>query len=189
MKPIQYTTFAWVLAALCLSPKISPAAEVYLMRGGFDVFSIGMNEMAETLKKEGIDAKAQSFASWKFVADDIIKRSKTKSVSYPIVYLGHSFGADAGPDFANYLGKNGIQVDLVIGFDALSSKTLGPGAKKVINYCTHTGGRYTAGQGFRGKITEVDVTKFGVNHFNIEQADRVQQLALDAVRSQVRKGR
>jgi hypothetical protein len=148
-----------------------------------------MNQMASKLRKEGINAKAASFANWRGIADDILRRSKTKSVSYPIIVLGHSFGGDAGPDFANYLGRNNIPVALVVGLDPLSSKTLHKGAKSVINYRTPGGGRYTAASDFTGRINQVGVSEYGANHFNVEENRSVQNLAMQAVRAEIRKRR
>jgi hypothetical protein len=181
--------FPWAAALALLTPGIASAEEVYLMRGGFDVFSMGINQMASQLRREGINAKAGSFASWKAVADGIIRRSKTKSVSYPIVVIGHSFGADAAPDFANYLGRHGIPVAQVIGFDAVSTKTLRKGANRVTNYRTATGASYLAGPGFTGSINHVSAAKYGVNHFSIEENRQLQALTLQAVRTAVRKNR
>jgi len=177
-----------LLTSLALAGAAS-AEEVYFLRGGFDVFSIGMNQMASQLRKEGVNAKATSFASWRGIADDIVRRSKTKSVSYPIVVLGHSFGGDAAPDFANYLGRHRIPVALVVGLDPLSSKTLHKGAKSVINYRTPTGGRYTAANDFTGRINQVNVAQYGANHFDVEENRAVQNLALQAIRAETRKRR
>lgn len=180
-------------AALCLflaSPGAVRAEEVYFIRGGFDIFSVGMNDMANELKAKGIKASAHSIMAWKGIADDIIKRSKVKKgVSYPIIFLGHSLGADAAPEFANYLGEHGIAVDLVIGFDATGRRVFNKGAKKVINYRSSAMGPYVKGPGFRGTLTEVDVSKYGANHFTIEQVEEVQKLAMTAVLSQLRRRR
>ncbi len=177
-----------VLTAFALAGSAS-AEEVYFLRGGFDIFSTGMNQMASQLRKEGINAKATSFAGWRGLADGIVRRSKNKSVSYPIVVLGHSFGGDAAPDFANYLGRHNIPVALVVGLDPLSSKTLHKGAKSVINYRTPTGGRYTAANDFTGRINQVNASEFGANHFTVEENRSVQNLALQAVRAEIRKRR
>ena len=147
-------------AALCLfltSVGSARAEEVYFIRGGFDIFSVGMNDMANELKAKGIKASSHSIMAWKGIADDIIRRSKIKKgVSYPIIFLGHSLGADAAPEFANYLGENGVAVDLVIGFDATGRRVFGKGAKKVINYRSSAVGPYIKGPGFRGTLTEAN---------------------------------
>lgn len=177
---------ALVVFALLTAP--AAAEEVYFLRGGFDIFSTGMNDMAAQLRREGINAKSASFANWPGLADGIVRRSKSGRVSYPIVILGHSFGGDAAPDFANYLGRHGIPVALVVGFDALSTKSFRAGTKSVVNYRA-AGGRYVAGPGFRGRIKEVKVSSFGANHFNLEKNKKVQELALREVRAVIRKRR
>lgn len=174
-----------ILGTSFFSQEKTVAEEVYFIRGGFDVFSTGMNEMAKTLQAKGINASAHSIVAWKSIANDIIKRSKEKKVSYPIIFLGHSLGADAAPDFANYLGENGISVDLVIGFDATGTRTFRNGAKKVINYKNPIAGDYVKGAGFKGTITQIDVSKYKANHFNIEKVDAIQKLALAAVLSKL----
>jgi len=185
-----FTALCCLVVSAAVSVGNSRAEEVYLIRGGFDIFSVGMNDMANELKAKGIKASAHGIMAWKGIADDIIKRSKVKKgVSYPIVFLGHSLGADAASEFANYLGEHGIAVDLVIGFDATGRRVFTKGAKKVINYHSSAMGPYVKGAGFRGTLTEVDVSKYGVNHFTIDQAKEVQKLAMAAVTSEVKRRR
>lgn len=165
------------------------AEEVYLFRGGFDIFSTGMNQMANELRAKKVKASSQSFMSWQSVANDIVKRSKTKKVSYPIILLGHSFGADAVTEFANFLGQNGISTELVIAFDATGTRTLTKGAKKVINYRSSQIGLFVKGPGFRGSLSHIDVSKYGANHFTIEQVKEVQALAMKEVLAKVGRRR
>lgn len=167
----------------------APAEEVYFVRGGFDIFSLGMNAMARDLQAKGINASAHGSMAWKGIANDIIRRSKEKKVSYPIIFVGHSLGADAAPRFANYLGEHGIPVDLVIGFDATGRRVFTKGAKKVINYRSSAVGPFVKGPGFRGSLSEVDVSKYGVNHLTIEQNEEVQKLAMAAVTATLRRRR
>lgn len=178
-----------VLAASALSVKAVSAEEVYFLRGGFDIFSTGMNEMARELRAKKVNASAHSFMAWQSIANDIVKRSKEKKVSYPIIVLGHSFGADVVADFANFLGQNGVTTELVIGFDATGTRSFGKGVKKVVNYRLPRGGRYVRGEGFRGTISEIDAAKFGVNHFNLEQTEEVQNSALATILSALKRRR
>ncbi len=171
----------FALAFNFAAPRSASGAEVYLFRGGFDIFSTGMNQMASQLRSKKVNASAHSFMAWQSIAKDIVKRAKEKKVSYPIICLGHSFGADAVQEFANYLGQNGITTELVIGFDATGPRTFTKGAKKVVNYRSSHIGPYQKGPGFRGTITHVDVSRFGANHFTIEQVNEVQALAMKEV--------
>lgn len=177
--------------ALFLAFAAGPAAaeEIYFFRGGFDIFSTGMNRMASELREQGLRASSHGFMAWQGIAKDIVQRSKEKKVSYPVVVLGHSFGADAVTEFANYLGRNGVRTELVIGFDATGTRTLTAGAKRVVNYRSSRKGPFVKGPGFRGSITQVDVSRFGANHFTIEQIREVQELAMKEVRSTVKRRR
>src|SRR5690606_1249863 len=134
------------------------------------------------LQDEGINASAHPSGAWRRIANDIIRRSQEKKVSPPVIFLGHSLGANAASQFANHLGEHGIAVDLVIGFDATSQRVFHKGAKKVIHYRSSQMGRYREGPGFRGALTEVDVSKYGANHITVEKNKEVQKLAMAAVR-------
>jgi hypothetical protein len=182
--PIRAPFLPVLVAALAVVfsvPGNSSAEEVYFFRGGFDIFSTGMNEMASTLRQKKVNAVSHSFMSWQSVAKDILERSKEKKVSYPIIILGHSWGADAAVDFANFLGANRVSTDLVIGFDPTGTRIFTKGAKRVINYRCGQTGQYRKGPGFRGSLSQVEAADFGANHFNIEQVDEVQALALKEV--------
>lgn len=181
------TPLSILLSLLVLLPAApAPAEEVYFFRGGFDIFSTGMNQMAAELREKGVRASSHSFMAWRSIANDILKRSAEKKVSYPIIVLGHSFGADVVADFANYLGGHGIPTELVIGFDPNGTRAFTKGAKRVVNYRASRIDRYVRGEGFRGTISHVDVSKYGANHFTIEQVREVQELAMKEVLSKAK---
>lgn len=176
-----------LLSLLALLPA-SPAAaeEVYLFRGGFDIFSTGMNQMAAELRAKNVKASSHSFMAWQSIANDIVRRSAEKKVSYPVIVLGHSFGADVVADFANYLGQHGIPTELVIGFDPNGTRVFTSGAKRVVNYRSSRTDRYVKGEGFRGTISQIDAKQYGANHFTIEQVKAVQELAMKEVLSKAK---
>lgn len=163
--------------------------EVYMIRGFLNVFSDGMNQMTKKLKARGIRAKAISNGSWSDVAKDIIRRSKQKKVSYPIVIVGHSLGGVEAVRFANTLGRAGVRTDLLIGLDPGFPKppALTKGALQVINYKIPSGKHYRRGSGFKGKITTVDVSKFGTDHVGIDKNRSVQNLVIGKIRAKVKK--
>ena len=163
--------------------------EVYMIRGFLNVFSDGMNQMTRQLKARGIRAKAISNGDWRNVASDIIKRAKQKKVSYPIVIAGHSLGGVEAPSFANALGAAGVPVALVIGLDPgfSSPPPFRKGARQVVNYKIPSGKNYRRGPGFKGKITTIDVSKFGTDHVGIDKNKRVQALVINRIRKTVKK--
>lgn len=186
---IRNSIFAtiFVSGAMMASPAVSE--EVYMIRGFLDVFSNGMNQMTNRLKARGIRAKAISNGAWRAVAKDIIRRSKQKKVSYPIIIAGHSLGGVEAPDFANTLGKAGVTVALVIGLDPgfRAPNAFGRGVKRVINYKIPSGKNFRAGRGFTGRISTIDVSKYGVDHVGIDKSKKVQNLVIGKIRAQVGK--
>ena len=169
--------------------KQSNAEEVYMIRGFMNVFSEGMNQMTQKLKARGIRARVISNGAWEGIAQDIIKRSKRKKVSYPIVIAGHSLGGVEAPSFANTLGRAGIPVALVIGLDPgfRQPPPFKKGARRVINYKIDSGKHYRRAGGFKGKITTVNVSKYGVDHVGIDKHPKVQKLVINQIRKTVRK--
>jgi len=165
------------------------AEEVYMIRGFLNVFSNGMNQMTRKLKARGIRAKAISNGDWNSIANDIIRRSKQGKVSYPIVIVGHSLGGVEAARFANTLGKAGIKTDLLIGLDPgfPQPPALTRGAVQVVNYKIPSGKNYRKGAGFRGRITTIDVSKYGTDHVGIDKNKSVQDLVIRKIRSKVRK--
>jgi len=165
------------------------AEEVYMIRGFLNVFSDGMNQMTRKLKARGIRAKAISNGDWNSIANDIIRRSKQGKVSYPIVIVGHSLGGVEAARFANTLGKAGVKTDLLIGLDPgfPQPPALTRGAVQVVNYKIPSGKNYRKGAGFRGKITTIDVSKYGTDHVGIDKNKAVQDLVIRKIRAKVRK--
>ena len=188
-KAIRNTFLAMTLSASTFATTPAMSEEVYMIRGFLNVFSDGMNQMTRKLKSKGIRAKALSNGNWSKVADDIIKRSKKKKVSFPIVIVGHSLGGVEAARFANTLGKAGVRTDLLIGLDPgfPQPPALTRGAVQVVNYKIPSGKNYRRGAGFKGKITTVDVSKFGTDHVGIDKNRSVQKLVIGKIRSKVRK--
>lgn len=182
---------AFALGASIVATFTAPAQseEVYMIRGFLNVFSDGMNQMTRQLKSRGIRARAISNGDWRNVANDIIRRSKQKKVSYPIVIAGHSLGGVEAPRFANALGAAGVPVALVIGLDPGFSQppAFRKGAKRVVNYKIPSGKHYRRGAGFTGSIRTVDVSKYGVDHVGIDKNKRVQSLVIGQIRKTVKK--
>jgi surfactin synthase thioesterase subunit len=81
-----------------------PRPHVYLFRGLADIFSAGMDTLTEELKKSGVYATSHSHTNWKAIADRAAVDYKAKKEG-PIILIGHSLGADAVMEMANYLGE------------------------------------------------------------------------------------
>ncbi|MCP4183126.1 MAG: hypothetical protein GY761_07380 [Hyphomicrobiales bacterium] len=178
-----------LLTATLVTAKPALAEEVYLIRGYADVFSAGMNQMTSRLKKSGVNASVHSNGEWRYLAKNIIRREKKGKVSHPIVIVGHSLGGVEAPLFANALGKGGVKVELVIGLDPGFKEPVafGPNIRQVVNYKIPSGQNYRGGKGFTGRLSTINVSKYGVDHVGIDKSPQVQHQVMSRIRRKVGK--
>ena len=188
LKSTAATLFALaVTAATFVATPKAQAEEVYVIRGAFNVFSAGMNQMTSKMRARGINARAYSNGAWSGLADDIIKRSKQRNVSYPIIILGHSVGGQEAPSMSNKLSAAGVPVKLVIGFDPgfAAPPKFSAGSPRVVNFWIRGGGRgnpYRSAGSFAGSIENVDIRSFtNADHVGIDKDPGVQTRALALV--------
>ncbi|MCG6858516.1 MAG: alpha/beta hydrolase [Salaquimonas sp.] len=155
--------------------------EVYLLRGLANVFSTGLDVMNDKFHARGVNSKVDNHAVWRNWADDIIARDKAGKVSYPIIIMGHSLGANATMEMARYLGDRGIHVSYAVSFDPTITGEPGANVDEAINFYLPNGKKgkdaniIVEGTGFTGKLYNVDVSGVeGMNHFNIEKNPELQ---------------
>ncbi len=183
------TFAAATLLGSLAAPTSSNAEEVYFIRGAMNVFSAGMNQMADKLRARGINTKTLSNGQWSGVAANIIKRHKSGRVSFPIVIAGHSVGGQEAPKFNDMLAKAGIPVALVIGVDPgwAAPPPFTAGSPRVVNFWvggTARGNPYKSRGGFTGTIQNVDIRAFSkADHVQIDKDPIVQSKIINLVLS------
>jgi hypothetical protein len=154
--------------------------EVYLLRGLANVFSTGLDQLNGKFRARGVNSKVDNHSLWQAYADDIVSRSKSDSVSYPIVIMGHSLGGNASVQMAKYLGDRGIPVSYVVAFDPTITTSVGPNVTEVVNYYipNKVDGNATnivkEEPGSNAEVSNVDVRPIGVDHFNVEKNPQLQ---------------
>lgn len=109
---------------------------VYLLRGGANIFSTGMDEIADKLDDRGVDARSTGHASWPDVAREARERYEKKR--QPIIIVGHSFGANAAILAAEELGKHNIPVALVVTFDPTAALQAPANVRWLVNFYSNT---------------------------------------------------
>jgi pimeloyl-ACP methyl ester carboxylesterase len=149
---------------------LAGAGEVYLLRGGFNIFSTGMDELAAKLRARGVDAHSYGHAQWKELAADA--RRRYDATREPIVIVGHSWGVLGAVLMARDLATTSTPVALMIFYDSTDSVTIPANVKHVINLRSRSAmGAHlavTGGYGFNGVIDTVDRPDFG--HLNMDNA-------------------
>jgi len=184
-----------ISAATLATAGSAKAEEVYFIRGAFNVFSQGMNQMVSQLRARGVNAKGLSNGQWSGIANDIIKRHKQGRVSFPIVVAGHSVGGQEAPRFSDKLWQAGIPVALVIGVDPgfAPPPKFSAGAPRVVNFWipgSARGNPYKAAGAFQGSIRNVSIRDFGstVDHVGIDKDPVVQrQIVAEVMATVARK--
>jgi hypothetical protein len=156
-------------------------ARVYLFRGLADVFSTGMDTLAEQLRSRGVDATSYSHNDWKSLANSAAANYKAGKEG-PIILIGHSLGADAVMEMADYLGDKGVPVALVVPFDGTQSFPASANISRVVNLTQRDYAYMRPGTGFRGSLNNVDVSSDrSIDHLNIDKSPRLHARVIDEV--------
>jgi pimeloyl-ACP methyl ester carboxylesterase len=158
-----------------------PRAHVYLLRGLFNVFSLGMDTLGQELSKRGVETSVDNYADWQSLADRAAARYKAGTEN-PIILIGHSLGADAVMDMAAYLGRRDVPVALVIPFDGTKTLVAPSNVGRVVNLTQRSYAYARPGMGFHGSLANVDVSfDKNIDHINIDKAARTHARAISEV--------
>ena len=161
-------------------------AHVYLVRGVLNIFSLGMDEIAVKLQRQGITASVHNYLLWASIADDAA--AKYKSGVKNIIFVGHSSGATALPNIVTRLDQQGVPVKLVVGLDLMFRTSLAGRVGRYVNFYVAGGAgtRVERTQGFQGKLENVDVENIaGVSHLTIDKNQLIQQKVIAAINAAV----
>src|ERR1700733_2823112 len=165
-----------LVTALSLGPNrgmAQPRAHVYLFRGLADIFSIGMDTLADELNRGGVYATAHSYTDWKSIADKAAADYKSGREG-PIILIGHSLGADAVMEMADYLGDKGVPVALAVPFDGRQAFPASGNISRVVNFTQREYAHMRPGPGFRGTLNNVDLSSDpGIGHLNIDEVPQL----------------
>jgi pimeloyl-ACP methyl ester carboxylesterase len=158
-----------------------PRPHVYLFRGLADIFSAGMDTLTEELKKNGVYATSHSQTNWKPIADRAAADFKARKEG-PIILIGHSLGADAAMEMADYLGDKGVPVALVVPFDGTQSFPVPANVARVVNFTQRDYAYMRPGPGFHGSLNNVDLSSNPeIGHLNIDKSPELHARAVSEV--------
>jgi hypothetical protein len=158
-------------------------SHVYLLRGVLNIFSLGLDTMADKLRAQGIPVTVANFASWSSLADEAATAYRAGRLK-TIVLVGHSSGATALPDMIAKLDGLGVPVKLAIGLDSVFRTKLSGKAERYINFYISSGAGEPVKRdgGFRGKLENVDVQQIpGIGHMSIDKNEVMQAKVIAAI--------
>jgi hypothetical protein len=163
----------------------SPAAHVYLLRGAFNIFSLGMDHIAARLGQMGIATTVTNYLAWQGLADQAAAEYKSGRIG-TIILVGHSSGATAVTEMATRLSQLGVPVKLAIGLDPTSHETATGNVDRYVNYYVAHGLGTTVARGsqFSGTLENVDVeNNRDIGHFNIDKNRALQERVIGDIRA------
>jgi hypothetical protein len=154
---------------------------VYLMRGLLNIFSLGMDQLAAQITRNGIDASVYNHSVEETVVGGIVQKYRAGDHG-PYILVGHSLGADAVMVMAQQLNAQGVPVALVVPFDGTGSYAAPANVNCVFNLTQRSYAYMQAGAGFHGKLSNVDVSSdTSIDHVTIDKSPRLQAMALKEI--------
>jgi hypothetical protein len=163
--------------------------QVDLLRGLADIFSHGMDTLADKLGRLGYSAQVYSTHGWQSVAQRIAYKY-SRGHKDIVVVIGHSLGANATFDVANALDRQNIPVELIVTFDATSPQPVPKNVLHFVNFYQENGfgKRVSPGPGFQGELTNIDLTAdMGLSHTTIEKSPRLHAVVMQKIAAVVKK--
>jgi hypothetical protein len=158
-------------------------AHVYLLRGVLNIFSLGLDEIADKLRAQGIPVTIINYLGWSSLADEAAADYKSGRVR-TIILVGHSSGATVLPDMVARLDQLGAPVKLAIGLDSVFRTSLQGRVGRYINfYIANGNGEPVARTShLHGTLENVNVQNVpGVGHLTIEKNEIMQRKVISAI--------
>lgn len=153
---------------------------VYLMRGLFGVFSLGMDDLAGKLNAAGYNSSVYAWDNWPGVVDTISRR-RADGDTGPVVVIGHSLGANSVFSVAGALQQQGIPIELAVTFDATEPQPVPANVAVFINFWARDGfGRpIPPSPNYVGDLEDIDLSNQpGIDHTTIDALDRFHQFVI-----------
>jgi hypothetical protein len=113
---------------------VDGAAQAYLLRGLWDLFSLGLNDLAAQLRERGVDAVAVSGPTWPELSRSIAGAHANQTAAAELILVGHSYGADDAVNLCRSLGGQGISVKLLVLLDATNPAPIPANVDRCIHY-------------------------------------------------------
>jgi pimeloyl-ACP methyl ester carboxylesterase len=107
--------------------------DVYLLRGLFNIFSLGMDDINESLAAQGFRAGVYSGTSWRSLARQIADGQAEIPPESLVVISGHSYGADNSIRLARALGERGVAVDALVLVDPTTPPKIPANVRRCVN--------------------------------------------------------
>ena len=114
-------------------------APVVLFRGWRDLWSDGIDRLADELRADGLDATVFKDGQAAEVTSALVARARDAALPGPVVVVGFSYGADDAIDLARRLDAAGRGVDLLVLLDPVTPAAVPPSVRRCVNFYQSNG--------------------------------------------------
>jgi hypothetical protein len=166
--------------------------QVYLFRGLGGVFSVGMDDLARKLRRQGIAATVLPHGGWRR-ATNRIETAWKNGDRRPVVFVGHSFGGNALIAASDRLNKDGIPIAYAATIDPTRHRPIPSNVRLLKNFYYESGFWGTpleASNGGRARVVNVDLSQYEaarkVSHAAYDNLEFVQDIIVKDIRRVVR---
>jgi pimeloyl-ACP methyl ester carboxylesterase len=98
-----------------------------------------MDQLADQVARAGIDTHVYRENQWTALERAIDRKQRSDSPARPLVLIGFSYGADDVLRIAQDLGRDGIDVDLLITIDPVTPPPVPGNVRRCYNYFQSNG--------------------------------------------------
>jgi hypothetical protein len=170
------------LSQTATPPKSTATVHVYLIRGLLNVFSLGLDSIADKLHHHGIEATVHNHLEWPALVGEAVEACKSGRESQ-IILVGHSLGASSVVDMANSMGQAGVQESLVISIDPVVRDTATGYVNRLVNYYVSNGVGQPVDRGpsFHGVVQNIDLKNSPEGGHFMTNSDAIQQRVINDV--------
>lgn len=165
------------------------AGNVYLVRGLLGIWSHGMEDMAEAIRKQGVRAEVYQQSQAKDLGERIATAYRGVRDPEPLILVGHSLGADDAIAIAHRLNRDRITVDLLVTVDPTNPPDVPPNVRRTVNLYKSNGVMDKI-PAFRGvalapevpgtavenldlRVQRKDLDDGSTNHFSIDDSEKI----------------
>jgi pimeloyl-ACP methyl ester carboxylesterase len=148
MRLVRFTLLTLLLAGLAGCADLGAVqvnsdqphvGNVYIVRGLIGIWSLGMDDLAEELRAQGVRAIVYQDTQTGALARQIATTYRGVSGAEPLILVGHSLGADDVVYIAKHLNEEHVPVDLLITLDPVSPSDITPNVRWAVNFYKSSG--------------------------------------------------
>ena len=178
-----FVAFLYLVPVAAVSAQSAPTqhsgAQVYLLRGLLNIFSLGMDSLAEKLKAQGFQPTVSTWESGSLIAESIVKARAAGAQAADhsdraFARRQHHAGDQPHPWRARHPGRSGG--DLRSDCSPASRPPIS-GASSI--FFPRSSQKIEPGPGFKGELDNIDLSADGgITHTNIDKMDRLHQFVI-----------